>query len=74
MKLCLQFWYTKKILVANKEIAVVIHHLEIFFVSIHSKTILFNLNTQYCFYKRVLNKSSGGGWIIVCNRFEHPSL
>ena len=41
VKLCLQFWYTMKILVPNQEIVVAIHHLEIFFVSIYSKTILF---------------------------------
>ena len=31
-------WQVLKVLVPNKEIVVVIHHLEIFFVSIYSKT------------------------------------
>ena len=67
------FWYTKKILVPNKDLVVIaIHHLEISFVSIYSKTILFYQNTLYCLYNHVLNKSCGQ--IIVCRRLQPPSL
>ena len=43
MTLCLQFWYTKKLLVRNKEIVGVINHLEQFLYRFPQK--------QFCFIK-----------------------